>query len=677
MGSSWQNDEKSTCLQKYLQRIEENGKDKEMKESIKKAATTVCDYFGFLGEFREEKDRVVLLFGQVQSGKTSHMLGILCKVADLQATNLLILLLTSDNNDLYAQTLSRTRNDLLGISLFICGEKDFNEFKNQMSQNSNPVILALKKNARILREWQKFFSAEEFLKDKLLLIADDEADAASLNNFVSRSEKTNRRSAVHGAIEEIRKLSKSTFYLQVTGTPQALLLQQKEEGENNFKPCYEYIIPVIDTYLGGDFFFSESSSTVGPAIELFPENFLENKTWKEEIVKEIVLRGLVVGAQELLSDKKVANSLIHPSNLVKDHKQFSDICKQQLEKIKKGYFNGTIKSKLKNTYDKWLANYEFKNPFEEIYKFIHKLLKAEPKVLVINSRTARIDKQYMDWNEGCNFIIGGNTLGRGITIPNLITACYSRSSKKQSQADTMWQHNRWFGYDRNRKLIKLFLPKQIYENFHNCNKTNNEMVKFFNAKEVSEFPCLGYPDNIVPTRSSVIPKLLIRLPGGSNHNFKDPTNNTVEDIDLLINSLPEKKLVEEKSKDNLKVYTGIDPHFVLKIFKHIGNERYLQPYSSIIKNNLSENVTAVLIVCYGREVKRSHEKLLSPDIRALGEEYPENLVLTLYEIKTKEEWVGNERWRGDRLWVPNIKLPSIELNYYYCGLEENPTSLSI
>ncbi len=39
---------------------------------------------------------------------------------------------------------------------------------------------------------------------------------------------------------------------------------------------------------------------------------------------------------------------------------------------------------------------------------------------------------------GCNYIIGGNTLGRGVTFPGLQTIYYTRSSKKP-QADTMWQ----------------------------------------------------------------------------------------------------------------------------------------------------------------------------------------------------------------------------------------------
>lgn len=659
--------QKNTCLEKYLLQVERNGGDKKMRDSIKDVARSVCNYFELLDDTEKKKDKVVLLFGQVQSGKTSHLLGILCKVADLQAKNLLILLLTSDNDDLYSQTLSRTRNDLQENSFFILGEKDFDEFRNQMSRNHYPVILVMKKNARILNKWKDYLIENQFLRDKTLLVADDEADAASLNTFASR-EGSLRRSAVHGAIEEIRKLSKSTFYLQVTGTPQALLLQKKEEGENNFRPCQECVIPVSDKYMGGNFFFTEENPENNSAVIILQDNSLDKVAEKEKRVKEVVLRGLIVGAQELLAGKKVANSLIHPDRLQKEHDKFAKLYEQTIQQIKEDYYSQAFKTQFEKAYDKWLSNYELKKSSDEIYEFISKLLDNKTKVVVINSK-AKSTRQYIDWNQGCNFIIGGDSLGRGITIPNIITVFYSRLPKKQNQADTIWQHNRWFGYDRNKQLIKLFIPEQLYKNFQACNRVNNEIISFFKSKEVGECPFFGYPDTIQPTRKSILPAShLIRFPGGANYNFKNPTNVSVEDIDRLISSLPKEKL-HNNGKENTQIYRGIDPDFILKIFKHVENEDYLQYYNSIIKNHLREENSAVLIVCREREVSRAHGKLLSPDIREEGEKWKDKLVVTLYEIKAKSSWTKEERWSSDRLWVPNIKLPNPEITY--SGVKEN------
>ena len=44
-----------------------------------------------------------------------------------------------------------------------------------------------------------------------------------------------------------------------------------------------------------------------------------------------------------------------------------------------------------------------------------------------------------DLERGFNIIIGGNVIGRGLTIPKLQTVYYSRTAKKPN-ADTFWQH---------------------------------------------------------------------------------------------------------------------------------------------------------------------------------------------------------------------------------------------
>ena len=63
----------------------------------------------------------------------------------------------------------------------------------------------------------------------------------------------------------------------------------------------------------------------------------------------------------------------------------------------------------------------------------------------------------LDLSKGFNIVVGGNTLGRGITFPHLQTVYYCRSSK-MPQADTFWQHSRIFGYDRQKQLERNYIP---------------------------------------------------------------------------------------------------------------------------------------------------------------------------------------------------------------------------
>lgn len=82
----------------------------------------------------------------------------------------------------------------------------------------------------------------------------------------------------------------------------------------------------------------------------------------------------------------------------------------------------------------------------------------------------------LDLSKGFNIVIGGNTLGRGITFPNLQTVYYCRSSKSP-QADTYWQHSRIFGYDREKQLVRIFIPQQLYTLFSELNTSNEILIK--------------------------------------------------------------------------------------------------------------------------------------------------------------------------------------------------------
>ena len=77
-------------------------------------------------------------------------------------------------------------------------------------------------------------------------------------------------------------------------------------------------------------------------------------------------------------------------------------------------------------------------------------------VIVLNQNTPAD----IDYSEGFNILIGGNSLGRGVTFPALQTVYYCRSTKVP-QADTMWQHSRMFGYDRDGDQLPARNPRHL------------------------------------------------------------------------------------------------------------------------------------------------------------------------------------------------------------------------
>ena len=225
-----------------------------------------------------------LLFGNVQSGKTGQMFGIICKAADLGFP--VFVLLTTDNVVLQQQTLERVKSDLDGFC--ICGENDGRLFMD--SNLLQPTIIVLKKNVRILKLWANILGSTGFMKGNPLFIIDDEADAASLNTMVNRD----RQSSINKYLDTIKNESSSSLYLQVTGTPQAILLQTIASG---WHPYFTYYFQPGSAYLGGDFFFPVNGKP----------NCISYLDTLATPTRNVVIRHLIVSAQILSTGGKVCN----------------------------------------------------------------------------------------------------------------------------------------------------------------------------------------------------------------------------------------------------------------------------------------------------------------------------------------------------------------------------------
>lgn len=285
-------------LKTYLNKITERGNVK-LAESISKTAEEVGDKY--IKNFSFTGHEIGLLFGNVQSGKTGQMFGIMCKAADLGFP--VFVLLTTDNVVLQEQTLARVKADLDGFC--VCGENDSGLFiENSLVE---PAIIVLKKNVRILRLWANVFNTTGFMKGNPLFVIDDEADAASLNTFVNR--KGQQQSSINKYLDLIKNDATSSLYLQVTGTPQAIFLQTMASG---WHPYFTYYFQPGSSYLGGDFFFPANKDS-------------DNVTYIDNIndpTKDAVIHHIAVSAQILSSGGKVCCCLIHPSVRQAAHQKY-------------------------------------------------------------------------------------------------------------------------------------------------------------------------------------------------------------------------------------------------------------------------------------------------------------------------------------------------------------------
>ena len=606
-------------LKTYLQKIIDRGNPK-LAESIAKTAEDVGNQH--IKTFSFSTHEIGLLFGNVQSGKTGQMFGIICKAADLGFP--VFVLLTTDNVVLQQQTLERVKSDLDGFC--ICGENDGRVFMD--SNLLQPTIIVLKKNVRILKLWANILGSTGFMKGNPLFIIDDEADAASLNTMVNRD----RQSSINKYLDTIKNESSSSLYLQVTGTPQAILLQTLASG---WHPYFTYYFQPGSAYLGGDFFFSVTEK---PKCISFLDT-LTNPT------RNVVLRHLVVSAQILSSGGKVCNCLFHPSVRVATHKRFADEIEKELKWINE-HIDTDLISEIEKEYNAIQPEKAIKQSLDIILSTIRKLLQQnEIKILIMNGKNEVDSTQYAS---GCNFVIGGNTLGRGVTFPGLQTIHYTRTSKKP-QADTMWQHSRMFGYDRDPGMMMVFIEEKLYKLFSDINATNNSIIS--QVENGLQDIKIYYPDGLNPTRKNVLDNDHVEiLSGGTNYYPSYPDNNTIEDISHLLENFSE---TESYYQVNLRLIKEILSHIVPSPdFK-------LKAFMSVIDTILSDLPTGqgILVVRRNRDVSQGTGALLSPNDWQLSNSFTSKVVLTMYQV------TGKKGWGGRPLWVPNIKLPN-DIMYY-------------
>lgn len=623
-------------LQSYLDRIRGKG-NPALADAIHKTVEDIVPQY--ISNFSFTDHVVSLLVGDVQSGKTSHMFGLMCAAADESFMN--FVLLTTDNILLQQQTYQRAQRDLCDFC--VCDENDYLKFvQNNLHK---PAVIVLKKNTSVLKQWKNNFSSTNFCAGNPLFIVDDEADAASLNTQVNR----NKQSTINKNLEAIKKTTSSSIYMQVTGTPQSILLQTAKSG---WKPYFIYYFRPGKGYMGGDFFFPpEPPKQVILTDNDEAEELLNDDEFPENGLKTALIMHLISSGHIMLSGGTVCNFLIHPSMKTSQHSCFANKIGNYLNEISHSHNEAETREAFERAYESLRETKTDILPFEQIYGFIAEQLQEDKiGILMLNSIVSYDENT--QYEKGINVIVGGNSLGRGVTFPQLQTIYYCRVAKSP-QADTMWQHARMFGYDRDPCLLRVFMPPKLFKLFSDINRTNNSIIKQI---ENSSNGCdikIFYPTGLKPTRKNVLDKKAVGIySGGVNYFPFYPVNKDVASIDMLLQSFGD------------DLYT-VSLKLIKKVMEQLDSETAddwnAKAFIGFVNTLLATDPTAQgkLIVRRNRDIGKGTGTLLSPTDRNLGDTYPDDLVLTMYKI------TGNKAkgWDGTQLWIPNIKLPG-DCAYY-------------
>jgi hypothetical protein len=128
------------------------------------------------------------------------------------------------------------------------------------------------------------------------------------------------------------------------------------------------------------------------------------------------------------------------------------------------------------------------------------------------------------YSPGINILIGGNRLGRGVTIEGLMITYYGRDAKQKTM-DTVHQHARMFGYRKELlDVTRLFLPEHILDDFRAIHESDEGMREVIdeNTGKIKLTP-VWVGRKLRPTRANALnPAAIGAFTPGSSIYPRDP-----------------------------------------------------------------------------------------------------------------------------------------------------------
>lgn len=296
-----------------------------------------------------------LVVGDVQSGKTANMAGLMAMAAD-HGYNFFIILSGVIEN-LRQQTSDRLYKDLNGDGSSNIKWRQVNKPSvrsretehNMMNYNFNSseayFTVSLKNSSRLQNLKQWLFQDEKKSKQLKILVIDDEADQASINTKDIRDEA----STINRLIKEIvnNRDVRAMNYIAYTATPYANVLNETSP-ESLYPKDFITILPQSGDYIGAKELFGITNPDKGPALDIvnlisdgetdyirshtfsqhyFPKNLSESVNW--------FLISLAMG--RILNLNMPISMLVHSSMKIDDHRNISKLILDYLKHFKENY----------------------------------------------------------------------------------------------------------------------------------------------------------------------------------------------------------------------------------------------------------------------------------------------------------------------------------------------------
>lgn len=495
-------------------------------------------------KLKQEQETTHLSIGYVQSGKTMSFTLLTALAADNGYRVVIIIAGTKTN--LLNQTTKRLRNDLINFSSLNNVYRIYenpklllvDEIRNKMRMSSKPlIILNVLKHYKHIDELTKIlksYSIQNELGKGGVLIIDDEADQASLNSFAYiNSKKANtsdewneetdsRESSTYSSIVNLRSSIPNHSYVQYTATPQGPLLISILDL---LSPKSHTVLTPGNKYKGGLTFFKDLPGLIIeiPDHEVFHHKYnpltSAPKSLKESLQYYILSTTLIVNYWK---KEKFLSMMIHSDRLNDVSKLFFKWIRELIDRWTT-IFNLSnddiaqiaLFSEFEKIFNREVVKYyeeidEVPN-FMDISNLISDVINDAQTYLII--RESDTSKE-IDWESSCSHIlVGADMLNRGFTVENLAVTYMPRNSRSKSNADTIQQRCRFFGYKHNYlKSCRVYLPQESIKEFVDYVNHEEEMRCWLKeCKKLEDVERqLIISDRLNPTRKNILPSNIVQ-----------------------------------------------------------------------------------------------------------------------------------------------------------------------
>ena len=525
----------------YQKMIDKNNYEEPVTKCIEECCEKILNQ-------HTSSERPGMLLGKIQSGKTKTFIGIMSYLFN-EGFDVGIVL-TKGTTALATQTFERMKNefkefiedDLLQVYDIINMPKELVEYE----LNQKTILIVKKETRNLDRLYDVLFKKYPILKDKNILMVDDEADFASIGFSKTKQEGYEIRK-IAGQIDDIRKRLNSCSFLQVTATPYSLYLQPEDLiiGDQNLsfaptRPAFTTLVPSGLDYVGGEYYFEESQDENSIASCLYePVKPLELDILKKEdkrrfkredaissdkikTLRDAILNFIIGGSIRRLQDRKENlkssrnqkySFIVHTEQRKESHtwqsivvneivKQFTWECKKDSE-----LFNLYVSDSYNNFTKSMDLTKQTMPEFEEVLNEVTTVL-TQGAVMITTVNSENDVKNLLDTNGQLklrtpfNIFIGGQILDRGITVGNLIGFYYGRNPDTIQQ-DTVLQHSRMYGYRPKKDLAvtRFYTTERLYsvmKNIHEFDSSLRERLKNSKEDQSVVFIRKSSKDKIIP-----------------------------------------------------------------------------------------------------------------------------------------------------------------------------------